>query len=135
VTDALRADHVLLVEDDARFASLVEQHLHGHGYLVTRAGSLAEALAVLGAGAADGRSPDVVLLDINLPDDAGWGLLADPVFTIAGAPPVVVITATSVSPRRLRVPGIAGCLTKPFAMETLRSTIDRVMHPEGSSST
>jgi hypothetical protein len=43
---------------------------------------------------------------------------------------MVVITATSVSPRKLREPGIAGCLTKPFAMETLRSTIDRVLHPE-----
>ena len=125
----LRSGRVLLVEDDPRFASLVEQHLRGHGYAVTRAGSLAAAAESLGGGAA-GDPPDVVLLDINLPDDAGWGLLADPAYTIAGSPPVVVITATAVSPRKLRVPGIAGCLTKPFAMETLRSTIDRVLHPE-----
>jgi DNA-binding response OmpR family regulator len=120
---------VLLVEDDARFASLVEQHLRGHGYAVTRAESLAAAAESLGRGDAS-ELPDVVLLDINLPDDAGWGLLADPAYAIAGSPPVVVITATAVSPRKLRVPGIAGCLTKPFAMETLRSTIDRVLHPE-----
>jgi DNA-binding response OmpR family regulator len=127
-----RPGHVLLVEDDARFASLVEQHLRGHGYAVTRAESLAAAADSLGRGAATSDLPDVVLLDINLPDDAGWGLLTDPAYATAGAPPVVVITATTVSPRKLRLPGIAGCLTKPFAMETLRSTIDRVLHPEVS---
>ncbi len=135
MTDAPRADHVLLVEDDVRFASLVEQHLRGHGHAVTRADSLRAATEALRLGTAAGAVPDVVLLDINLPDDAGWALLGDPDYAAAGAPPVVVITATSVSPRRLREPGIAGCLTKPFAMETLRSTIDRVLHPEGTPST
>jgi DNA-binding response OmpR family regulator len=72
----------------------------------------------------------MVLLDINLPDEAGWALLRSEAYLAAGSPPMVVITATSVSPRTLREPGIAGCLTKPFAMETLRSTIDRVLHPE-----
>jgi DNA-binding response OmpR family regulator len=135
LTDATVADHLLLVEDDARFASLVEQHLRARGYQVTRADSLAAATEAFRALAARGDSPDLVLLDINLPDDAGWGLLADPGYATAGAPPVVVMTATTVSPRRLRERGIAGCLTKPFAMETLRSTIDRVLHPEGSPST
>jgi len=127
-----RPGRVLLVEDDARFASLVEQHLRGHAYDVTLADSLGGASEALRAGSATSQVPDVVLLDINLPDDAGWGLLADPAYAMAGSPPVVVITATAVSPRRLRTPGIAGCLTKPFAMETLRSTIDRFLHREGS---
>lgn len=132
MSDGTKA-HVLLVDDDARFAVLVEQHLLGHGYRVSRVGSVAAALDALRSGALAVPRVDVVLLDINLPDDAGWALLADPGYEAAGTPPVVVITATAVSPRRLRVPGVAGCLTKPFAMETLRSTIDRVLHLEGSS--
>ena len=127
MSDITRPGHVLLVEDDVRFASLVEQHLRGHGYAVTLADSLAAAIDALGRGTASSDVPGVVLLDINLPDGAGWGLLSDPVYATAGSPPVVVITATAVSPRKLRVPGIAGCLTKPFAMETLRSTIDRAV--------
>ena len=122
--------HVLLVEDDARFASLVEQHLRAHGFDVTVADSLSEASESLRMAAALAETPDVVLLDINLPDEAGWALLRSEAYLAGGSPPVVVITATAVSPRKLREPGIAGCLTKPFAMDTLRSTIDRVVHPE-----
>jgi DNA-binding response OmpR family regulator len=130
VTHPSDRGRILLVDDDPRFATLVEQHLRGHGYDVTRAESVATAAEALGAGTLIGEIPGVVLLDINLPDEAGWALLRAPAYLAAGSPPMVVITATAVSPRKLREPGIAGCLTKPFAMETLRSTIDRVLHPE-----
>ena len=118
---------VLLVEDDATFSGLVERHLLAHGYNVAVVGSVAEATAWLQS--ADGV-PGVVLLDINLPDASGWELLRSGAIERAGSPPVVVVTATTLSPRRLREHGVAGCLPKPFAMETLRSTIDRLMPPE-----
>ena len=35
-------------------------------------------------------------------------------------------TATTVNPRRLRELGVAGYLPKPFAMETLVATVERV---------
>ena len=121
---------ILLVEDDPTFSGLVERHLQGHGYTVAVAGSVAEANQWLEHAAASAELPGLVLLDINLPDEAGWTLLRDSAFTAAGSPPVVVVTATTLSPRRLREYGVAGCLPKPFAMETLRSTIDRLMRPE-----
>ena len=121
---------ILLVEDDPTFSGLVQQHLQGHGYTVAVAGSVAEATSWLRDAAASDESPGLVLLDINLPDEAGWTLLRDSAFAAAGSPPVVVVTATTLSPRRLREYGVAGCLPKPFAMETLRSTIDRLMRPE-----
>jgi DNA-binding response OmpR family regulator len=130
MTSASGRGRILLVEDDPRFATLVEQHLRGHGYEVTLADSVASASEAFRRASARSRVPDMVLLDINLPDEAGWALLRSEAYLAAGSPPMVVITATSVSPRKLREPGIAGCLTKPFAMETLRSTIDRVLHPE-----
>ena len=129
------AARILLVDDDPRFAGLVEQHLRGHGYDVTQADSVATAAEALRTATANGEVPGVVLLDINLPDEAGWALLRTEAYAAAGSPPLVVITATTVSPRKLKEPGIAGCLTKPFAMETLRSTIDRVLHPEVSLET
>ncbi len=121
---------ILLVEDDPTFSGLVEQHLRGHGYSVAVAGSVAEATAWLRTAAATHVTPSLVLLDINLPDEAGWALLRGSALAEAGSPPVVIVTATTLSPRRLREYGVAGCLPKPFAMETLRSTIDRLMRPE-----
>ncbi len=123
---------VLLVEDDPTFSGLVERHLQGHGYTVAVAGSVAQAEEWLRAVATTpaAEQPGLVLLDINLPDEAGWALLRSDAFAAAGSPPVVVVTATTLSPRHLREYGVAGCLPKPFAMETLRSTIDRLMRPE-----
>jgi DNA-binding response OmpR family regulator len=126
----LHSRPILLVEDDPTFSSLVERHLRGHGYTVAVAGSVAEASQWLGRAVATSELPGLVLLDINLPDEAGWALLRGDAIAAAGSPPVVVVTATTLSPRRLREYGVAGCLPKPFAMETLRSTIDRLMPPE-----
>ena len=44
----------------------------------------------------------------------------------AGSPPVIVASAMAVSPARLREFGVAGYLPKPFALDTLRSTLDRL---------
>ena len=40
---------------------------------------------------------------------------------------MVVASAMAVSPARLREFGVAGYLPKPFALDTLRSTIDRLL--------
>ncbi len=40
-------------------------------------------------------------------------------------PPVVVVTATTIGPRRLREFGVAGYLPKPFALETLLEVCER----------
>ncbi len=47
-----------------------------------------------------------------------------PSAALAG-PPVVVVTATTIGPRRLREFGVAGYLPKPFALETLLEVCER----------
>ena len=42
-----------------------------------------------------------------------------------GGPPVVLVTATTIGPRRLREFGVAGYLPKPFALETLLEISER----------
>ena len=66
-----------------------------------------------------------MLLDLNLPGETGWDFLRGPSLALAGNPPVVVTTATTVNPRRLRDFAVAGYLPKPFAMETLVATVER----------
>ena len=50
----------------------------------------------------------------------------------ADAPPVVITSAGSVSPKRLAEFGCAGWLPKPFPMETLVDTLDRLINAEGA---
>jgi len=69
--------------------------------------------------------PALVLLDLNLPGRTGWEFLRDMSLAKAGDPPVVVTTATTVNPTRLRELHVAGYLPKPFAMETLVATVER----------
>jgi two-component system, OmpR family, response regulator len=123
--------HLLLIEDDEPLSSLLSANLQAHGYSV-RVAQTAEAAETL---LADGARPDLVLLDINLPGETGWSVLRSEAFEAAGRPPVVVASAMSVSPSRLREFGVAGYLPKPFALETLRSTIDRLLTGETEKET
>jgi len=116
-----RRVHVLVVEDDERLRMLLVRHLGRSGFRVAEAASGEEAEAKL----ADGLRPALVLLDLNLPGETGWALLRSETLAAAGRPPVVITTATAVSPKRLRELGVAGYLPKPFSLETLLATVER----------
>lgn len=118
--------HLLLIEDDEPLAGLLSAHLRAHGYLVTVSPTAEAARRELTAV----PRPDLLLLDINLPGETGWSVLRSAAYESAGRPPVVVASAMSVSPDRLREFGVAGYLPKPFALDTLRSTIDRLLSTE-----
>ena len=68
-----------------------------------------------------------MILDVNLPGQTGWSLLRGTALSDAGSPPVIVATATPVSPRQLKELGAAGYLPKPFPLETLRTTVERLV--------
>ena len=120
---------ILLVEDDEPLRSTLARHLRADGYDVVESGSAEDAIANFGQG----LRPDLLILDINLPGDTGWSLLRDPALAAAGDPPVVVATATTINPRRLREYDVAGYLPKPFALDTLIATIERLVRPELAS--
>jgi CheY-like chemotaxis protein len=114
--------HILLVEDDESLRSVVARHLRARGWEVTEATSAEEAAVAL----ATGPRPSLVLLDINLPGETGWELLRGGALGGLAGPPVVVVTATTIGPRRLRELGVAGYLPKPFALETLLQVTERL---------
>jgi DNA-binding response OmpR family regulator len=120
---------LLLVEDDRVLPQILERYLDAHGYDLRVAGSAEDAERQLERG----FRPGLVILDLNLPGNTGWSLIRSPELLAAGSPPVLVATATTVSPRRLREHGAAGYLPKPFPLETLLATIERLIEPVGDA--
>jgi DNA-binding response OmpR family regulator len=111
------------VEDDRVLAEILARYLDAHGYELRQAGSAEDAARQLQRG----FRPDLVILDLNLPGETGWSLIRSPELLAAGSPPVLVATAITVSPRRLREHGAAGYLPKPFPLETLLATVKRLI--------
>jgi len=114
---------VLLVEDEEVFRELIAKQLRAHGFPTVTAGTGGEAARAL----QDGLRPGVVLLDLNLPDGSGWDLLRGPLASGPGRPPVIVVSALTVAPRRLREFGVSGYLPKPFAPATLLDLVARML--------
>jgi CheY-like chemotaxis protein len=113
---------ILLVEDDDPLREILARHLRARGHEIHEAASAEAAVEVLLAG----LRPGLVLLDINLPGDTGWSLLRGPTLAAAGNPPVIVASATTIDPRRLREHRVAGYLPKPFPLQTLLEAIERL---------
>ena len=61
---------VLIVDDDAKLREYVRVNLEMEGYSVKEAGSADEGLGVL-----DESTPDLVLLDVMMPEVDGWEML------------------------------------------------------------
>ena len=64
------SQHLLIIEDDTRLANMVAQYLQQSGYAVSHAGDGATGLEHISAPAA-GKTPDLVILDLMLPDMDG----------------------------------------------------------------
>jgi DNA-binding NarL/FixJ family response regulator len=80
---------VLVVEDDRRLRALIPGLMGGHGLVVTCVGSARDALASL-----DAVDPDVVVVDLGLPDMDGVDLI-EILRARRPATPVVVLTIAS----------------------------------------
>jgi DNA-binding NarL/FixJ family response regulator len=116
------ATRVVVVDDHALFRSGVRAELDGHVDIVGDAASVAEAVDVIGA-----TEPDVVLLDVHLPDGSG----ADVIAAIAPAHPAVRFLALSVSDAAEDViavirAGARGYVTKSIAVGDLADAVNRV---------
>lgn len=112
---------ILAVEDDARNVALLRAILERAGYHLAVAGSLADARAWLA-----GQRPDLVLLDIGLPDGSGLEL-ADELKhrTPAPSPPIVALSARVLAADR-KAATEAGCdafLAKPLRTAELLSLV------------
>lgn len=114
---------VLLVEDEEVLRDALATALRRRGMATVDVGSAEDAAREL----ADGLRPGLVFLDLNLPGASGWDLLRGELAPAADRPPVVILTAVTVDPERLRQFGIDGYLPKPFALATFLATARRFL--------
>jgi CheY-like chemotaxis protein len=129
---ALRgALRILHVEDNLDNLALVEQILARHQEVEL----IAATLGGLALELARRHLPDVILLDLHLPDMSGIDVLgrlrADPVTTEI---PVVVVSADATAERlaRLEAARVAAYLTKPIDVRELLRVIESVAHESGT---
>jgi len=117
---------VLIIEDDARIRPLLMRSLNERGHAVSSAITGMQGLSM----AVDGR-PDVVILDLGLPDIDGTQVLQ--MLRAVSDVPVIVASA------RDDDPSLVGCLNagaddyvvKPFTAEQLEARIRAVMRRVG----
>jgi DNA-binding response OmpR family regulator len=105
---------VLVVEDDPALQHAITRNLSVRGYATTSATTVAEALEQLRRAC-----PDLVLLDIDLPDGSGWEVLRALRATCRPAPPAIVLSALRPNTRLVTELECAAVLEKPFPMESL----------------
>lgn len=114
---------ILVVDDEPDIRQLVQLNLELDGHRVLTAGNGQEALTVL-----EGEIPDVMLLDLNMPELDGWAVLQrikDAGDTDVSQIPVLMLTAYDTPDSRVRggIEGALRYLTKPFSPTALRDEI------------
>jgi excisionase family DNA binding protein len=108
---------VLIVDDDARVREYVRVNLEAEGYAVREAASAEEGLAVLGE-----QSPDLILLDVMMPQVDGWEMLRRvQEHTGVGAIPVIMFSGKvdEQAAAEAQSRGAQGFIGKPFDPRSL----------------
>lgn len=116
-----------MAEDDAELRHAVGEYLRSEGFDVTEVDNGAAAL-----DAARAKTPDVLVLDLNMPhvDGSavleGWVVSPDlkdiPVLLVSAGPELVEVAEKF---------DVRASLAKPFDMDVLRAVIDQLLaHPE-----
>ena len=116
---------ILYVEDNADNRTLVKRILMAEGYNLLEAVNATQALEIL-----NNSRPDLILMDINMPDMDGYSLTAQ----IKGTPgleaiPIIALTANVMRGDRERSleAGCDGYIQKPIDIDMLSEQIERFL--------
>jgi two-component system nitrogen regulation response regulator NtrX len=120
----MSAPHILVVDDEADIRGLLKEILSEEGYEVDVAANAAQARASRAR-----QTPDLVLLDIWMPDVDGITLLREWSATVPDGCPVVMMSGhgtveTAVEATRL---GAFDFVEKPLSLAKLLRTVERAL--------
>ena len=110
--------HLLLVEDDEPTRRSVVANLAAHGYRVVEAGDVASALRSW-----DAERPDLILLDLGLPDGDGGSVVRR--VRRESTTPILVLSARGAERDKVAAleAGADDYVTKPFGLAELRARV------------
>ena len=123
--------HILIVEDEADIRRFVRLTLETEGHTVHEAATLQRGLIEAGT-----RRPDLVVLDLGLPDGDGVDLIRD--LRTWSAMPIIVLSARSAEASKIAAldAGADDYLVKPFGsgelMARVRAQLRRSQRASGA---
>ena len=114
---------MLVIDDDLPLRGMLAAALRQHGFQVLLAGDGAEGQRALKI-----HHPDVILLDLAMPEVNGWDFLQRLQETgRMGQIPIIVVSAhLRHDPQAILQLGVAAILPKPFNLPDLISLIEHV---------
>ena len=121
------AASVLIVEDDADAIALYRRHLEPAGYAVHAAHSEAEVREALAR-----MMPDLILLDIILPERDGWTVLSELSDDARARRIPIVVCSIAAHAELARSLGAADVLQKPITREQLLETVAQCLNSRGT---
>jgi DNA-binding response OmpR family regulator len=122
----MKRGRVLVVDDDADIRGLVRELLERQGYDVTEASNGRDGLRAFYAS-----PPDVVLLDVSMPELDGWETL-ERIRDLSDVP-VAMLTARAAELEKVRglKAGADDYVTKPFGRQELLARIEALLRRAG----
>jgi DNA-binding response OmpR family regulator len=113
---------VLVVEDERKLRDFIRTYLERAGFTVLSTGSGAEAISMAGAA-----TPDLVVLDLGLPDVPGETVARE--LRASAATPILMLTAKSSEEDRIRglELGADDYVTKPFSPRELVLRVQAIL--------
>jgi len=113
---------ILVVDDDPAIRNLLHRYLSQQGYKVESAADGKTALALF-----DDINPDLVILDVNLPDTTGYNLCQE----MQSQRDVFVLMLTSRSDEADKIRGFAqgadDYITKPFSLVEIGARVGAIL--------
>jgi two-component system KDP operon response regulator KdpE len=109
---------VLVVEDEAPIRQLLRRGLEAHGYAVAEAADAASGIAQCAEG-----NPDLVILDLGLPDRDGRELIAE--VRVWSRVPILVVSGRCSASEKVTALDLGGSdyVVKPFSMPELLARV------------